>query len=123
MKRILIVDDRKNLLFLYKSELESYGFQVDTAETPPAAIRLCRRLDYDLAIIEVDLRGAGGVELYERLRGPEFNLPVIINSTGDGYLDWGLKYASEWFVMKSSDLCQLIEKVRSLLLEPNYQLA
>ena len=38
MKRLLVVDDEKNLLLLYKIEFEAEGYQVDTAANAKDAL-------------------------------------------------------------------------------------
>lgn len=117
MKRLLIVDDEKHLLFLYKTEFEAEGYQVDTASSAREALDLFERRHYDLAILDIMMPGMDGVEALGKLLAGNKKLPVVINSSYDDYRDNFLCWAAESYVLKSSDLTTLKQEVKKYLRE------
>lgn len=65
--RILIVDDEDVIASTLQEFLQSEGFEVGTAADAPSALALAERLEPDLALCDVQLPGAGGLELLDRL--------------------------------------------------------
>jgi ActR/RegA family two-component response regulator len=55
-RRILVVEDKPNLLYLYKLVLEEAGFLVDTFDTKSASIEALRSKIYDLALVDLQLK-------------------------------------------------------------------
>ena len=115
MKRLLIVDNEKNLLLLYKTEFEAEGYQVDTAANAKEALSICKKRKYDLVITAIKLPGMDGIELLGRLLGYNNKLPVILNSSYESYKDNFLTWSADSYVLKSSGLTELKQKVRESL--------
>ena len=88
MRRLLIVDDQKNLLLLYKTEFESEGYHVDIAGNAREALNMCDKKHYDLIILEVNLPGMDGKELMGKLLVRDKKIPMIINSGVYSYHDF-----------------------------------
>ena len=65
---ILLVDDNPDACATAAKLLWSWGYQVDTAYDGPAALRLVDRRPYGLAIIDYQMPGMNGVELFRRMR-------------------------------------------------------
>jgi DNA-binding response OmpR family regulator len=80
MKRLLVVDDEKNLLLLYKSELQADGYAVDTTDRGEDALRMLEEKNYDLVVLDVRMPGLDGIDLLSKLFGRDNSIPVIINS-------------------------------------------
>jgi DNA-binding NarL/FixJ family response regulator len=81
-KRVLLVDDhpvlRKGLVRLIDSK---DGFVVcGEASTAVDAMALIRKLEPHLAVVDIGLPGASGIELTKTIRGEFPNLPVLILS-------------------------------------------
>ena len=79
--RILIVDDEEVLAATLQEFLQGEGFEVGTARDAASALELAQRLEPDLALCDVQLPGADGLELLDRLLGvrPE-TLVVMITA-------------------------------------------
>lgn len=75
--RALVVDDEAQMLSIVSFALETQGFEVLTARTAEKAWTALRREHFDLAILDVTLPGASGLDLCQRLRA-ESDLPVIM---------------------------------------------
>jgi signal transduction histidine kinase len=65
--RVLIVDDEPSVLFTLQAILEREGYQVATARTATEAEALLERQAFDVALLDLRLEEADGIELLERL--------------------------------------------------------
>lgn len=121
MKKLLIVDDEKNLRLLYKTEFESEGYQVETAADAQDALKKFEHERYDLVILDIKMPGMDGLEALGKFLGRDNKLPVIINSAYDSYKDNFMSWAADSYVIKSSDIGELKQKVKEALGESMYQ--
>ena len=121
MKKLLIVDDEKNLRLLYKTEFESEGYQVETAADAQEALKKFEHERYDLVILDIKMPGMDGLEALGKFLGRDNKLPVIINSAYDSYKDNFMSWAADSYVIKSSDIGELKQKVKEALGESMYQ--
>ncbi len=67
-RKILIVDDNEDALFLLGDALEAAGHEVRTALDPAAALDIARDFKPEVAILDIGLPVMDGYELAERLR-------------------------------------------------------
>ena len=67
-KRILIVDDDKDVLNSFRKILEREGFRVDTAETGGEAVEKSNANLYNLALLDIRLPDMEGTELLTKMR-------------------------------------------------------
>ncbi|HEX9163811.1 MAG TPA: response regulator [Thermoanaerobaculia bacterium] len=58
MKRILLVDDEKSILFALRQYFLQQGYVVDSAMTSEQALELLAAEHYAVAIVDVELRGS-----------------------------------------------------------------
>lgn len=75
--RALVVDDESQMLSIVAFALETQGFQTVTARSSEQAWRLLTDAAFDLAVLDVTLPGASGVQLCQRIRATS-DLPVIL---------------------------------------------
>ena len=68
MPRILLVDDDKDHLMLFKLVLEDGGYSVDAYSDPAEALSKFRPNYYDLAVLDNLMPVLNGLELYRRIR-------------------------------------------------------
>jgi EAL domain-containing protein (putative c-di-GMP-specific phosphodiesterase class I) len=79
--RVLLVDDDEVVLQLHAQVLTSEGFRVETVTDGAAALRALRWTPFDIVLSEIDMRGMNGIQLLERIRTAEPQLPVILLSS------------------------------------------
>ncbi len=115
MKRLLIVDDEEHLRLLYKAEFENDGYEAETAGDAEDALELLEHEKFDLVILDIRMPGMDGLQALERFLDRDNRLPVIINSAYDSYKDNFLSWGAESYVIKSSDMTELKQKVRDVL--------
>ena len=65
---ILLVDDNPDACAMAARLLWAWGYQVDVAEDGPTALKLVDQKSYGLAIIDYQMPGMNGVELFRRMR-------------------------------------------------------
>jgi DNA-binding response OmpR family regulator len=65
---VLLVDDNPDACAMAAKLLWAWGYQVDIAHDGPTALKLVDQRDYGLAIIDYQLPGMNGVELFRRMR-------------------------------------------------------
>ena len=121
MKKLLIVDDEKHLRLLYQTEFEAEGYKVDTAADAMEALGMFEHERYDLVILDIKMPGMDGIEALGKFLGRDNKLPVIINSAYDSHKDNFMSWAADSYVIKSSDLFELKQKVKEAFGESIYE--
>src|SRR5213594_1781788 len=118
-KRIVIVDDhplfRKGLEQLINSSDDAFnicGEAGDAAE----GMSVIRQLKPDLAIVDLSLPGANGIELIKNIRAEFQKLPVLILSMHDEslYALRALRAGAQGYVMKQEALEKVIGAIRGV---------
>jgi two-component system CheB/CheR fusion protein len=70
-RRVLVVDDRPVALNATKALLELHGFEVRTAATGHAAIRIASEFRPQYVFLDISLPDISGYEVFRRLKGSE----------------------------------------------------
>ncbi|OGP53891.1 MAG: two-component system response regulator [Deltaproteobacteria bacterium RBG_13_52_11] len=115
MKRILVVDDEEGIRLLYKEELEEEGYEVELAAGGEEALQKLKRSKPDLITLDLKMPGMGGLEVLERIREQDKELPVVICTAYGDYKRDLATWASDAYVVKSSDLTELKQVIRGFL--------
>ncbi len=115
MKKILLVDDEDGIHLLYREEFEEEGYEVVSAYNGDQAIEKFQEEKPDLVILDINMPGMNGIEVLRRLKEISPELPVILSSAYTEYKqDFG-SWASEEYIVKSSDLTELKNAVKKYL--------
>ena len=117
MKKILLVEDEKNVASFVKKGLEEEDFSVTVADDGAAGWNLAKSERYDLVILDRMLPGMDGMEGCNRIREKYcYELPVImltaLGSTDDVIA--GLNEGANDYITKPFHLRELIARVRAL---------
>jgi len=115
MKKILVVDDEESIRFLYKEELEEEGYEVELAEGGEETLVKLKQFRPDLVTLDLKMPGMGGLEVLTRIREKDKDLPVIICTAYGDYKRDLTTWASDAYIVKSSDLSELKKVIRELL--------
>jgi DNA-binding response OmpR family regulator len=115
MKTILVVDDDEAIRTLLQEELEEEGYKVLTATNARDALKMVAAEALDLVILDIRMPGMDGLEALPRILGIKEGLPVIMNTAYSQYQDSFMSWAADAYVVKSSDLTELKEKVKELV--------
>jgi two-component system response regulator GlrR len=118
---VLLVDDDADLLRLLAMRLSSAGYRISTAESAEAALAQLALQRPQLVISDVQLPGADGMALFERIRAQHPALPVIL-LTAHGTIPDAVEATSRGvftYLTKPFDGKQLLEQVaQALALSP-----
>ena len=83
-KRVLIVDDERNVRLTYRAALETEGFDVAEAESGATAVERFAQSTFDVAVLDLRMPEMDGLELLEAMRDKNITTPtVIITAYGD----------------------------------------
>jgi DNA-binding response OmpR family regulator len=118
MSRILIVEDDANLSFLYATEFEEEGHDVETVASGAAALDAIERRAPDLLILDIKMEPMDGLEALGRIRERHHHLPVIINTAYPAFKADFATWGADAYLIKSGDLSELKATVRRLLAVP-----
>lgn len=114
-KRILVVEDEKNLCLLYQEELAKEGYEVVTANTAAEALALIKEQNFDLVITDIRMPAKNGIELVSEIMGVRRDIPVIINTAYESYRHDFMTWAAEAYLIKSASLDELKAKIKELI--------
>lgn len=76
--RVLIVDDEPNIRGTLRVALETMGHVVDEADSPPAALRHVERHPFDVALLDLRLGDASGLDLIAPLLAQLPRLAIVV---------------------------------------------
>lgn len=117
MKRILVVDDEKNIRALFRDELEEEGYEVEIAGGGREALEKIEKKLPDLVVLDVRMEDMTGLEVLEEVRKKHENLPVImctaVRGLQDDFTVWDSKVSD--YITKPVDLDVLKEKIKKAL--------
>ena len=78
METVLIVDDEKNYPLILRAVLEEEGFEALTAYSGEEALTVLKNSDIDLVLTDMKMPSLDGIELLERIKEKDPELPVIM---------------------------------------------
>ena len=117
--KILIVDDEPHLLRLMEYALQVEGYEIVTAANAQEAIAKVWSERPDLAILDVMLPDASGLEVCRQLRSKAETegLPIIMLSARERVADKvkGLQVGADDYVTKPVDMDEMVARVAALL--------
>jgi DNA-binding response OmpR family regulator len=115
--RILVVEDRREVLEVLERTLTDNGYDVVSASDGDTAIALALDLDPKLLILDVGLPKRSGLEVARELRTRGFRAPVLMLTALDTVGDKvsGLDAGADDYIAKPFDFEELLARVRALL--------
>ncbi len=78
METVLIVDDEKNYPLILSAVLEEEGFETFTANSGSEALEILKNTDIDLVVTDMKMPSMNGIELLEKIKAKDPDLPVIM---------------------------------------------
>jgi DNA-binding response OmpR family regulator len=115
MAKILIVDDEEGIRMLYAMELEDEGYQVITLPDGKELLDTVEKEHPDVLVLDIKMKEYNGLDLLQQIRKKYYDLPVILNSAYSSFKVDLKAVAADYYVVKSSDLTELKEKLKIAL--------
>ena len=81
--RIVIADDQADVVEALRLLLKPEGYQIDTADSPGAVLRLLERRDYDVVLMDLNYArdttsGQEGLDLVSEIRATDDATPIVV---------------------------------------------
>ena len=118
--KILVVDDEKNVLALYKSELEDEGYNVVTANSGKEAVEVFGTENPDIVTLDIMIPDIDGIQILRQLKQEKPQTPVIMLTAYDYRDDFSI-WASDAFVVKSTDMLTLKATIKKIIEKNDYK--
>ena len=119
-RKILVIEDEKDLAEALKIKLGSAGFIALTANDGESGLEMAMAEQPDLILLDIVLPGMTGVEVLEKLREDEWGKDVSVifltNMDDDKSIAQAMVHRSSGYIVKSNTkLEEIVEKVRETL--------
>ena len=115
MKTILLVEDDKNQLLLYKQDLSLEGYNIITAQDGQEAVKEVKEHTPDLIVMDINMPKINGIEAIGKILSEHKKVPIVINTAYSSYKDNFMSWSADAYIIKSSDLTDLKSKIKELL--------
>jgi len=83
VKKILVIDDEKATLSMFRLFLDAYGYAVYTAENGAEGLEIFRREKPAIVLTDIKMPGIDGLSVLQQIREIDPNTAVIV-ITGHG---------------------------------------
>ena len=118
-KKILLVDDEKDVLSVLSKQLTEKGYEVFTAENGDDALQIASAKEPDIAILDLALPDMDGSEIAEKLKDNQKtkHIPVIfltaLRSKEEEHKG-GVSIGGHTVLAKPYDLEEIVERIEIL---------
>lgn len=114
--KVLVVDDDQHIIRLYKEELEDEGYTVFSACNGHEAMDYFDKINPDIVTLDILLPDIDGICILRKMKEKNPKIPVIMSTAFDFRDDFAV-WASEAFIVKSSELDELKTMIKVLTKE------
>lgn len=118
MERILVVDDEQDICEILQFNLETEGYEVDTANSAEEALKLDIR-SYSLILLDVMMGDMSGFQMARRLKqnSSTARIPIIFITALDNENDTvkGLNIGADDYIAKPLSLREVKARVKAVL--------
>ena len=118
MKRILVVDDEQDLCEILKFNLETEGYEVETANSAEEALEM-DIASFDLLLLDVMMGGMSGFQLAKHLKDNPMtaNVPIVFLTARDTENDTvtGFNIGADDYISKPFSIREVMVRVRAVL--------
>ena len=123
MKKVLIVDDNQDIVWVVETILKRYGFEVYSTLKGEDVISKAKKFHPQLILLDVFLSGVDGIEICNSLKTlPETKeIPVIMFSAHTNKKDVMQCCSADDFLPKPFDVNELVRKINLQIDGPSLQ--
>lgn len=114
--KILVVDDEQDLCEILRFNLETEGFEVDTAGSAEEALGMVG-IGYDLYLLDVMMDRMSGFEMAKKLREQGDDTPIIFLTARDAHDDQlqGFGIGADDYITKPFAFDTVLARIRAVL--------
>ena len=116
-KRILIIEDNRELAQLLELHLQDLSFKVDISLDGVSGVTKAEANKYDLIILDIMLPGLDGLEICRRLRSKSSFVPILMLTSKSSEMDRviGLELGADDYVTKPFSIIELMARVKAII--------
>ncbi len=122
-KRVLLIDDDKDINNLFKIYLEKNGvYQIDAYTDPINALYYFKKGLYDLVLLDLKMPQIDGITMYQQLKKIDNNTSICLITADIAHLEQlkeKIPNIEKYVIYKPILLKNLKDKIDSLLFEKN----
>jgi CheY-like chemotaxis protein len=115
VKKILVADDEMSIRLLYSEELKEEGYDVYLAANGREALEIVEKVPLNLVILDIKMPEMDGIEALRQIKERRPDLPVLLSTAYGEYRQDFATWASDEYLVKSSDLDDLKSAVKRYL--------
>lgn len=117
MKKILIIEDARNIRMALEDDFKFEGYQVDSAATGPEGLEKAMDLDLDIIILDLMLPELSGLDICKELRRRNIGTPIIMLTAKSQEFEkvLGLELGADDYITKPFSPFELHARVKALL--------
>jgi len=116
MKKVLVVEDDKNLAELLTIHLTDMECQVSWQSNGKDGVVAALNELYDLIILDVMLPGMSGLDICKRIRAEKVNTPILMLTAKSEEIDkvLGLESGADDYITKPFSIREFIARIRAI---------
>ncbi|HYG23483.1 MAG TPA: response regulator [Verrucomicrobiae bacterium] len=115
IRRVLVVDDDHSVRESLRRLLQSEHFDVATAANVCEALEAMHAARIDLVVLDVNLGGESGWDLFRHIAEREAFVPVVVVTGEWGQHEEAVRFGAEALLEKPIDVPVFLETLRELL--------
>ena len=114
-KKILVVEDEKNISDIIRFNLEKEGFQVETSFDGEDAVNKVKLVDPDLMLLDVMLPKQDGFSVCKQVREQNITVPIIMLTAKEEEVDkvLGLELGADDYMTKPFGMRELPARIKA----------
>jgi len=114
-KRILIIEDDRDLSNLVEIHVNDIGFQLDKAFDGETGLQMAEKDKYELVILDIMLPGMEGFEVCRKIRETNKSLPILMLTARSEELDkvLGLELGADDYITKPFSIRELMARIKT----------
>lgn len=115
-KKVLVVEDNRDIAHLVTLHLNDMGVVVDQAFTGDDGLAKVMKEQYDLVVLDLMLPGVDGIEICRQIRNQEHYVPILMLTAKSSELDrvLGLEIGADDYLTKPFSIRELIARVKAI---------
>lgn len=116
MKKVLVIEDDKNIAELLEIHLQDLDCEVELIEDGKKGLEAAMDENHDLIILDLMLPGMDGMEICRRVRGKEVHTPILMLTAKSEEIDkvMGLESGADDYLTKPFSIREFIARVKAI---------
>lgn len=118
-KKILVVDDEPQIVYLLSQRLQANGYETYAANDSYQCIKMAREIKPDLILLDMKMPAGGGLHAFENLKASVYtaNIPIIFITAypGEEIKKQVEELGANGFFAKPFNSVDLLNRIRALI--------